>query len=101
VKYVSIISILLLLRGDFAGEKCWDPYIGIQLSVCQQTGPGPTCNDISDVHGLYYDTDAGPYRYYAGPVGVYGRGHCISVTGGVWWSNQSALTGSDGASHCG
>ncbi len=24
-KYVSIISILLLLRGDFDGEKWWDP----------------------------------------------------------------------------
>ena len=25
VKYASIISMLLLLRGDFAGKKCWDP----------------------------------------------------------------------------
>lgn len=76
-------------------------YIDIYLNVCQQTSSGPNCTNISDVRGLYYDTDAGPYKYYAGPVGVYGKGHCISVTGEVWWNNQSALTGSDGASHCG
>lgn len=31
------------------------------------------------------NTDYGNFSYYAGPVGVYGKGHCIAAFGVIQW----------------
>jgi hypothetical protein len=54
--------------------------ISMQVSIvsCQETSSGGGCIATSqDV------TDSGMYSDYAGPVGVYAKGHCIAATGSI------------------
>jgi hypothetical protein len=67
----------------------------IELHVCQETSPGNNCNFISD------DYDSGSYSYYAGPAGGYGKGHCISIDGSIYWNGHFASYGPMTAIHCG
>lgn len=70
--------------------------MGVQLIACQETSRGDTCTETQK------DTDLGTYRYYAGVVGVYGRGHCIRADGGIVWQGQPFYAHSSPiASHCG
>jgi hypothetical protein len=75
--------------------------IAVTLYDCQQTSSGPSCTPISSA-APYYDHDGGNYQYYAGPVGVKGKGHCVYADGYLIWNNQWSTTASTGgASHCG
>ena len=72
----------------------------VSLTVCTQTSPGNTCTSISD-NKPYNDYDGGNYSYYAGPVGVYGKGHCISIYGQINWNGHDYYYEPDTAVHCG
>jgi hypothetical protein len=72
-------------------------YVSIQ--VCQETKSGGTCTSIKTSHGS--SSDSGTYSYYAGPVGVYGKGRCISSYGGMVWNGVTyQFKTSPAASHC-
>lgn len=75
--------------------------MSIDLYTCRETSdPGTSCTPIDANNRRYYDYDYGEFRYYAGPVDVYGRNHCIawdgwmvSPTYGQAWTRN--------AGHCG
>lgn len=53
------------------------------ISSCKETKPNKTgCTTIKD------DVDSGMYSYEAGPVGVSGKGHCISAQGAIIWHGK-------------
>ena len=57
-------------------------YIDVWIGTCKETA-GDQCTSIQhDEDGSYN------YRYYAGPVGVYGSGHCIAAVGRLEWQNN-------------
>ena len=73
----------------------------VWLFSCAETTPGNFCTHKS------LDFDLGQYSYYAGPVYVSARGHCIQAMGGIEWGgtpnngyNYQVWTSPD-ASHCG
>lgn len=68
-------------------------YMGIYIAACAQTTPSGYCDYTS------VDEDYGFYSYYAGPVGVYARGHCIFFEGTIYWNGyESSL---EKVGHCG
>ena len=71
-------------------------YIEVEISTCQEGYGSEGCTWIQhDEDGNY------SYRYYAGPVGVYGRGHCINVTSDLIWQNTLYAVGTKPfVSHC-
>jgi hypothetical protein len=72
----------------------------VSITVCQQTTSSSTCTPISSSNATR--SDNGTYQYYAGPVGVYGAGHCIRSSGGMVWKGVTYQTAtSPAASHCG
>ena len=79
--------------------------IDLSMYTCQETSPDPACigypYDGAPSDPPYYDSDNGSYHYYAGPVGVYGKGHCITASGHVIWQNQTGFVSIGGAVHCG
>ncbi len=66
-------------------------YTRAVLIRCGNTSPSYTCYDDWD-HTSYADgdSDEGYYRYYAGPVSVWARGHCIQ-----WWGSIRDTDGRD------
>ncbi|MFD4641565.1 hypothetical protein ACFWN2_29945 [Lentzea sp. NPDC058436] len=49
--------------------------------------------------GYNIDTDSGKFQYYAGPVKVYGKGKCMSVTAHTWYYDEVGY--GHGSGHCG
>jgi len=74
--------------------------MSVDLTVCKEKSPGNTCTALS-YNKPYYDSDGGYYSYYAGPVGVYGKGHCISIYGQINWNGHDYYYEPDTAVHCG
>jgi hypothetical protein len=73
--------------------------IGVELASSQNEGYW-----LSD--NKYHQDDIGSYRYYAGPVFVYGRGRCIDVRGWLWYYTPygTLVSGYSGGAypvHCG
>ncbi len=68
---------------------------GVAIFTCKQTKPGDSCDHTGKMQ------DEGDYLYYAGPVGLNGKGHCIAVIGWVVWKGVSHDTYTRNASHCG
>jgi hypothetical protein len=73
--------------------------MAVELDVCKQTSSSDTCTTIS-YSKPYEDTDTGYYSYYAGPVGVNGKGHCIHAAAEINWNGYAATYNTGGASHC-
>ncbi|HTI15218.1 MAG TPA: hypothetical protein VL461_11730 [Dictyobacter sp.] len=71
-------------------------FMFVDLFVCKQTSASSNC-DLLGTSKPYDDTDSGSYAYYAGPVGVYGKGHCIGASAQI----EGAAINTGGASHCG
>ncbi|GCE15546.1 hypothetical protein [Tengunoibacter tsumagoiensis] len=71
--------------------------LDINIATCQEGYGSDGCTWIQhDEDGPY------TYHYYAGPVGVYGKGHCIAVWADIEW--QSIIDGggdSPFVGHCG
>jgi hypothetical protein len=75
--------------------------MNIDLMRCRESSdPGRECTPVDANDRRYFDYDHDEYRYYAGPVEVYGRGRCIgwnawmvSPTYGHAWNYN--------AGHCG
>ena len=67
----------------------------VTIFSCKETTPGDTCNHTSKME------DTGDYLYYAGPVGVSAKGHCIAVIGMVAWKGENHAVWTRNASHCG
>ncbi|WP_157531857.1 MULTISPECIES: hypothetical protein [unclassified Kitasatospora] len=78
-----------------AGGYGADKYMSVSLILCSQTSPSSTCAILDAV------VDAKTYKYYAGPVPVGARGHCIQVRGRITYNGHEASGGSTGATHCG
>jgi len=55
----------------------------VTISSCQETTAGGGCTATNTV------TDDGMYSEYAGPVGVYAKGHCIAATGVIDGGNRT------------
>jgi hypothetical protein len=75
---------------------------GVLLWECAQTTPNvSTCSPH-----LEEASDTGTFRFFAGPVSVHGRGHCIDAAGAIFWNgavrtaSTKHSTGYE-ASHCG
>lgn len=58
----------------------------VTITSCQETSPGGGCIETKTV------TDEGMYSEYAGPVGVYAKGHCIAATGRINGAYSAHLT---------
>ncbi|EFH87796.1 hypothetical protein [Ktedonobacter racemifer] len=73
--------------------------MGVLIVTCANTTPSRSCNTA----GQTLDIDQGTYSYYAGPVGVYGKGHCIAAAGSIYGSvlDNTGYRVGTGASHCG
>jgi hypothetical protein len=54
----------------------------VALDSCLETQPDSVCTPTESAW------DDGEYSYYAGPVSVYGRGHCIDVAGSIYYKYQ-------------
>jgi hypothetical protein len=67
----------------------------VTIFSCKETTPGDTCNHTSKME------DTGDYLYYAGPVGVSAKGHCIAVIGMIAWKGENHAVWTRNASHCG
>jgi hypothetical protein len=74
-------------------------YMTVQLIACQETSPSNTCTARS-YNKPYDDYDADNYSYYAGPVGVDGTGHCISIYGKITWNGHDYYYHPGTAVHC-
>jgi hypothetical protein len=75
-------------------------YMYVQLMVCKETSPSNTCTPIS-YNPPYNDYDMASYYYYAGPVGVYGAGHCINPAAQIDMDGQPVVNYSTShAVHC-
>lgn len=72
-------------------------FMRVAISVCSETKSGSQCHALKG--SQYYASDEGNYKYYAGPVGVNGRGHCINAYGYV--DRSHSVFSSPNASHCG
>ncbi|GHO45910.1 hypothetical protein [Ktedonospora formicarum] len=72
-------------------------FMRVSISVCSETKPGSKCHARSG--SQYFAEDAGNFKYYAGPVGVNGRGHCILAYGYV--NPSHSIFSTPNASHCG
>jgi lipoprotein-anchoring transpeptidase ErfK/SrfK len=81
--------------ATYGVSKVMDAYI----VTCKETSPSTSCIDISE-SAPYYADDEGNYSYYAGPVGVYGAGHCIYASGYIYWKGQYYFGDMSGAGHC-
>ena len=75
-------------------------FMEVTLFVCKETSPSDNCTLLS-TNKPYFDSDTGNYSYYAGPVGVYGKGHCIEANAEIIWNGYSPTINTGGASHCG
>lgn len=75
-------------------------YVG--LYKCKQTSAG-RCSVVAkaeDAPNFTY----GYYRYYAGPVSLYARGHCIAARGDIQFKGEHGAAFTPhypGGSHCG
>jgi hypothetical protein len=54
-------------------------YTEVEIEECAETTPGPC-------HAIAKARDARDYRYYAGPVSVPGRGHCMVAAALLIWN---------------
>jgi hypothetical protein len=74
----------------------------VGLYKCSQTSPG-RCSVVSKAEdGPNYTY--GSYQYYAGPVSLYAKGHCIAARGDIIYKGEhgDAFTPNyPGGSHCG
>ena len=64
----------------------------VELFVCAQTRPGHTCTPIASSSDPATGSDwrkTGMFKYYAGPVTVPGRGHCILAHGFLYWKGTT------------
>ncbi|WP_331725284.1 hypothetical protein [Streptomyces zaomyceticus] len=64
----------------------------VWVCIEQTKGYGRDCD------GLGYGEN---FRYYAGPVSVYGKGQCINVTGGFTRPDGVVFSGMARSVHCG
>lgn len=76
--------------GVYYGVK---KHMEVMLMVCQETTYTGYCIGLAG--DRYFDADGGDFLYYAGPVTVYGRGHCIAWRAGIY------RVGVGGVGHCG
>ena len=74
-------------------------FMYVELDVCTQTSPGGNCT-VQSYNKPYYDVDQGTYSYYAGPVGVYGAGHCLTPYAEIDLDGKIAEFGVGKAVHC-
>jgi hypothetical protein len=84
------------------GRRKW---MYIELYTCRETtDPGDSCTQYGS-GSRYFDNDGGDFQYYAGPVSVYGRGHCIGWNALSWKQPSSGSAAGNaqenGAGHCG
>ncbi|MGC0313198.1 hypothetical protein [Kitasatospora acidiphila] len=67
----------------------------VELDECAQDAPG-NCTVVGNPA-----VDNGAYSYYAGPVRVYGQGHCIQLKADTWDQDDNlAGYNSLGGYHC-
>lgn len=66
----------------------------VEIRRCSQTSPGGTCSQTR------YDSDAGYYSYYAGPVSVYSPNNCVQAAGQMKWAGRTYYVNSGGAKFC-
>jgi hypothetical protein len=55
----------------------------VEIWSCKQKRP-----TNADCDRIHYVRDGGTYKYEAGPVGVYAKGHCISAEGIITWNGK-------------
>lgn len=65
-----------LKSGNATWGKAKHMFVGI--SRCNETKPSNSCTTASS---NFQVVDSGTYKYEAGPVGVYAKGHCIEAEG--------------------
>jgi hypothetical protein len=76
-------------------------HMALDLYTCRETSdPGRECTPVDANNRRYYDYDHDEYRYYAGPVQVYGRGRCIAWDGWMVSPTYGQAWARD-AGHCG
>ncbi len=68
----------------------------VTIRSCTQTAPSSTCTSRGQTK-----VDKDEYAYYAGPVAVESRGHCINVQGWMMWNGTYRNVGTQGAKYCG
>jgi hypothetical protein len=69
----------------------------VRIYSCTATKPGNNCGPH-----LSAMVDEGDYLYYAGPVGVNGKGHCIVAVGFISWKGQDySVETNPFVGHCG
>jgi hypothetical protein len=65
------------------------------LTICRESVASTTCTPISQKQ------DRNVYKYYAGPVSLYGRGHCIRAYGSLdGWGNVTIGANNGGGKFC-